>query len=103
MHKVDERGKYFTDRVHTHLVDVVIVTLRGQVLGKAHLMPGQRIKDMLNSHDDAFIALTDATLTNSDSSTQQIKFMLLNKSHIISVVPLQEDTDKTQQDEYAPY
>src|SRR5438876_752113 len=103
MNNVGERGKFFSDRVHTHHVEVVVVTVKGKVCGQAHLMPGQRIKDLLNSHDDVFIALTNATMTHEDSSTEQVEFVALNKAHIISVVPLQEEPEKTEQDEYYPY
>ncbi len=103
MRKVVESGKYYTDRIHTHRMDVVIVTMKGQVSGQVHLMPGQRIKDMLNERDEVFIALTDVTLTHDDSSTEHVKFVALNKGHIVSIVPLQDDPEKTEQDEYYPY
>src|SRR5438477_6234749 len=96
MSKVVEPGKYYTDRVHTHHVEVVVVTLKGQVCGQAHLMPGQRIKDMLNERDEGFIAITNATVTREDASTQHVKFIALNKWHIVSVVPLQDEPEKAE-------
>src|SRR5207253_10093537 len=100
MHKLDERGKYFTDRVNTHHMEVLVVTIKWQVHAYAHLMPGQRIKDLLNNRDEEFIALTDATITRDDSSTEQVNFVALNKSHIISLIPMTEDPEQTDQDEY---
>ena len=65
MQKVDERGKFFTERVHTQSVQVLVRTLQGEVRGHFHILPGQRVKDMLNSADQ-FIALTEATMRRHD-------------------------------------
>ena|SRR5437588_12428561 len=100
MQKVDERGKFFTERVHTQSVQVLVRTLQGEVRGHFHILPGQRVKDMLNSADQ-FIALTEATMTN-EATTQEVKFVALNKQHIISLIPLEEDKKSPPKDEYYP-
>ncbi len=101
--KVDERGKYYTDRVTTRHVEVLVLTPRGQVRGEAHLMPGQRIKDMLN-HEEQFIALTDVTITGDDASIQHAEFIALNKLHIISLIPLEAPKEKEPEEyEHYPY
>src|SRR5215211_3972949 len=93
MHTIDERGKYFTDRVHTQHVEVLVLTVKGEVRGHAHLPPGTRIKDLLNSTDQ-FVALTDATISGYDPGTRQVGFIAVNKLHIISVIPLQDQREE---------
>ena len=101
MNKVDERGKYFTERVSTNSIEVLVQTVYGQVRGHMHIKPGQRIKDALNE-PESFIALTRITMTDAEG-TQEIRFVALNKQHIISVVPLQEESQVLPQEDYYPY
>ena len=101
MQTVNERGKYFTDRVSTHHVEVLVVMVNGEVRGEAHLGPGQRIKDVLNQ-EDKFLALTNATVSLGDTSTKQVKFVALSKLHIVSVTPLEDDTQPVAENEHYP-
>jgi hypothetical protein len=96
MHKVDERGKYFTEKVSTQHIAVLVLTTKGEVRGKAHLPAGTRIKDLLNGQDQ-FVAVTDATMTGYDPGTSHIRFIAINKIHIISVIPLEDDEKDTGQ------
>ena len=101
MNKIDERGKYFTERITTHTIEVLVQTVYGQVRGHLHIKPGQRIKDALNE-GESFIALTRITMTDAEG-VQEIRFVALNKQHIISVVPLQEESQVLPQEEHYPY
>jgi hypothetical protein len=62
MNRVDGKGKVFTERVRKTGVEVRMETLQGQVHGFLHVVAGQRVKDLLNSGDELFLAVTDATL-----------------------------------------
>ena len=96
--KIDERGKYYTDQVKTQHVEVLVLTVKGEVRGHAHLPPGTRIKDLLNS-DDHFIALTNVTISGYESGRSQARFIAINKLHVISVIPLQDEGNTHDLDE----
>lgn len=105
MYKTSEKGKYFTDRVSKKPVEVSISTLHGHVRGQIYVLPTQRVKDVLNNSNEEFLALTDAVVTAGDGVHQEVKFVALNKRHIISVVPINEDEVHRPDDEegYIPY
>jgi acetyl esterase/lipase len=89
--RVDEKGKVFTPRIRTASVEVDIVTVQGTVHGFVHVKPDQRIKDELNLHAERFLAVTGATLRGHlDPSPREVGFVAVNKSHIITVVPINE-------------
>ena len=61
-----------------------------------YLAPGQRVKDLLNSNAEDFVAVTNATVEwHWRTGPAQTDFIALNKQHIVWVVPL-------EQAEYAP-
>jgi hypothetical protein len=89
--RIDEKGKVFTPRIRTASVEVDIVTMQGIVHGYVHVKPDQRIKDELNNHVERFLAVTGATLRGHlDASPREVGFVAVNKSHIITVVPINE-------------
>jgi acetyl esterase/lipase len=89
--RIDEKGKVFTPRIRTASVEVDIVTVQGVVHGFVHVKPDQRIKDELNYHAERFLAVTGATLRGHlDASPREVGFVAVNKSHIITVVPVDE-------------
>jgi hypothetical protein len=105
MHKVDERGKFFTDRVSKGKVEVLIATLHGTLRGHVHVLPGGRVKDLLNS-EEQFLAVTDATIPADDPNAHHIGFIAVNKQHILSVIPVnepRESKDSSPGDEYSPH
>jgi hypothetical protein len=72
------------------LQKVALVMLDGtQITGVLHRAPGTRTLDYLNRQAEAFVAMTDATVTRAEH-TEQISFIAINKIHILRVV---EDTD----------
>ncbi|MEO8289310.1 MAG: hypothetical protein ABI670_23120 [Chloroflexota bacterium] len=100
MNRVDGKGKVFTERVRKTGVEVRMQTLQGQVHGFMHVVPGQRVKDLLNNGDELFLAVTDATLYGyGDDGVQQVDFIALNKQQIVSVILIDEDKPRDQQDE----
>lgn len=93
MHKVDERGKIFTDYMSKRRVAVLAITVHGKVKGNLYLYGEQRVKDLLNDPAEQFIAITEATITGNDGSViSEAPFIALNKRHIISVMPTEEST-----------
>ncbi len=102
MNKLDDRGKFYTERVRKTCVEVRIVTILGDVHGYVHITPDQRVKDLLNNGSEQFLAVTNATLqvyNSRDRESQQIEFIALNKQHIVSLIPVDEDKIQRQQEE----
>lgn len=89
--RVDEKGKVFTPRIRTASVEVDIITLQGVVHGFVHVKPDQRIKDELNNKNEGFLAVTNASLrSHVDAQPREVDFIAVNKSHIVTVVPINE-------------
>jgi hypothetical protein len=92
MQRIDEKGKIFTERVSKGQKDVLITTLTGRIRGFIYITQGQRVKDMLNNDNERFIAVTDATASALDGSeVLAAALMAVNKDHIISVVPVDQE------------
>lgn len=92
MQRIDEKGKIFTERVRKGQTDVLITTLTGQIRGFIYITHGQRLKDMLNSDDERFIAVTDAIASEIDGSeVLAAALMAVNKDHIVCVVPVGQE------------
>lgn len=91
MNRVNERGKVFTQHVTKVSVEVEIMTTYGHVRGQVYVRPDQRVKDLLNSSEDRFLAVTDAAIMrNGDVRHQEAGFLAINKEHIVMVVPIDE-------------
>ena|SRR5258708_7444869 len=98
MERVDENGKIFTERVRKTRVEVRIMTVQGEVHGYVHMIPDQRVRDLLNDGSEQFIAVTDVTMKVPGTMERvSADFIALNKRHIVSVAPLDEDKVKRQQ------
>jgi hypothetical protein len=68
------------------LQKVSLVMLDGtQISGVLHRAPGTRTLDYLNRQAEAFVAMTEATVTRADR-TEQMSFIAINKVHILRVV-----------------
>jgi hypothetical protein len=91
MNRVDQKGKLYTERVRKAEVRVLISTVQGVVEGNMYLAPGQRVKDLLNSSLEDFLAVTDATVErHGRTEPARTEFIALNKHHIVWVVPLEQ-------------
>lgn len=94
MRRVDQKGKLYTERVRKAGVRVLISTVQGVVEGNVYLGPGQRVKDLLNSGTEDFLAVTEATVEwHARPEPAQAAFIALNKQHIVWVVPIEVDGD----------
>ena len=103
LNRVDEKGKVFTQRVRKVSVEVEIVTIQGHVKGHLHVSPEQRVKDLLNSSDEQFLAVTGVTIRSSEGwDTREVGFIAINKQHIVSVIPINEGKQTYQEEDYYP-
>ncbi|HYN87586.1 MAG TPA: hypothetical protein VER55_03600 [Ardenticatenaceae bacterium] len=85
--RIDSKGKYYTTRVSTELLEVLVETARGQVRGFLHVRPDRRLSDELNG-EQQFLAITDATVTDPAGATlYRTGFLALNKNEVVWVVP----------------
>ena len=99
--RVDERGKVFTPRIRKASVEVEILTIDGRIHGRMHVAPNQRVKDLLNSPEEHFLAMTDVTIMrDGEPDARHVAFVAVNKNHIISVVPINEPQPAPLGDEY---
>ena len=103
--RVDQKGKVYTERIRTVPVEIQILTTQGYVQGFVHVHPGQRIKDLLNDHDERFLAVTNAIFDASDNGEAQdeIAFIAINKDYIISAIPLNEDRPIPTDEDYIAF
>lgn len=101
--RVDPKGKLFTERIRKDHVEVEILTTTGRVHGYVHVSHNQRVKDLLNSPNEQFLAVTDATLGEEGDDQMQHEFITLNKLYIRSVIPINEPRPARLEDDYTPY
>jgi hypothetical protein len=102
--RIDEKGKVFTERIRKDHVEVEIVTTQGRVHGYVHVMPHQRVKDLLNMPAEHFLAVTNATMGEAkDDTATRHDFITINKQYIITVVPINEPRPAPRGDEYIAY
>ena len=86
----DDKGKIFTNVVSKRPVAVTIQTLHHLMHGEIHVVPGERLKDELNS-SEKFIAVTNAEVKDASGSTLfRSAFITLNLDHILWLIPDEE-------------
>jgi hypothetical protein len=101
--RIDQKGKVFTERIRKDHVEVEINTTQGRVHGYVHVAPNQRVKDLVNSPNEQFLAVTNATMGQDDAEGVLChEFITLNKHYIITIIPI-EETRPRREDEYLPY
>ncbi len=102
MNRVDDKGKVFTERVRKIGVEVEVVTIQGHIHGHLHMRPDQRVKDLLNSGDEQFVAMTAAIIRRTaEVDTLSAPFVAINKEHIVAVIPVDEHKTISLDDLYA--
>jgi hypothetical protein len=99
--RVDAKGKIFTDIVRKDEVPVLIQTVTHLIHGHIYLRPEMRIKDELNSGQEAFIAVTDAEVYAPPGREllYRSEFLTINKQHIVWIRPDEEAEDHHSQPE----
>lgn len=92
----DEKGKFYTDIVSKVAVPVTMQTTTHCIKGFVHVRHGERIKDELD-RDELFLAVTDATVMESDSKViLEAPFLAVRRAQIVWIMP---DDEVTRKDE----
>ena len=93
----NEKGKYFTEVVPKDSLAVLVQCQNSRVQGHIFLRPGERLKDALNMGDQ-FIAVSEAGVFDCQGALlYRSKFMVLNRSSIDWIIPLDDlQGDETQ-------
>jgi hypothetical protein len=86
--RIDSKGKYYTPRITTEELHVLILTNAGVIDGHVHIHPGRRLSDEFND-ELPFIAITEASIHDKDGAVvHQAHFISLNKREVIWVIPV---------------
>jgi hypothetical protein len=97
--RYDDKGKFFTDIITKDPVPSIIQTLVTQIKGNVHVRLNERVKDELN-RGEQFLALTEAEVFNlQGEKISEAEFMLINRDHIIWVIPDEERTPREEPSE----
>jgi hypothetical protein len=92
----DEKGKYYTDVISKDVVFAHIQTHAHQIHGFVHVRKGERLSDEINEINP-FMAVTNAEICNLQGEVLYTsKFLLVNRSHIIWLMPIDESIEKPQ-------
>ena len=90
----DEKGKIFTDIVSKVAVPATVQTTSHLIRGQLHVRRDQRIKDELDLNEN-FLAMTDVSVMGPDGQLLfQAPFLAVRRSHIIWVLPEQNQSDR---------
>ncbi len=88
----EERTKIFSNVIFKRPVAVVIQTANHRITGNVHVRPDDRLRDELNK-SEPFLAVTDASIFDLEGQAlYRSKFLAVNVSHIIWLVPQSEIT-----------
>jgi len=97
--RYDDKGKFFTDVITKDEVPSIIQTLVSRIQGNLHVRIDERVKDELN-RDERFLAITDAIVYNlQGEKIYDAEFMLINREHVIWILPDEKSTQIDQQSE----
>jgi hypothetical protein len=95
--RYNDKGKFFTNVITKDPVPAIIQTLITRVQGNLHVRVDERVKDELN-RGEQFLAITDATIYDlKGQRIYETEFMLLNRDHVIWIIPDDENTTYRQQ------
>jgi hypothetical protein len=97
--RVDQKGKYYTERVTKKTLQVIIATATNIIRGTVHVMRNLRLKDELNN-DERFIAVTGAEVYDMSGQTRlhSNEVLLLNKDLVVWVLPQEESQPADEED-----
>src|SRR3712207_3327818 len=88
--RIDEKGKYFTQRISKDTLPAFIRTAEHVVVGHIHTRPDRRLKDELNEDSSRYLPITDAQVYDaaSEKLLYHSSFMLIAYHHIVLISPL---------------
>lgn len=88
--RIDEKGKYFTQRIAKDTLPAFIRTNEQVIVGRIHTRPERRLKDELNDDTSRYLPVTDAQVY--DASNEQLLYhsslLLVAYQHILMISPL---------------
>jgi hypothetical protein len=97
--RYDEKGKFFTDVITKDPIPSIIQTLVTQISGNVHVRLNDRVKDELN-RGEKFLAVTDAEVFNlQGQKISEAEFILINRDHIIWIIPKEDEAEREEQSE----
>ncbi len=87
-YRVDEKGKFYTQRVNKRMVAVTARLADTIVHGTVYLTLDNRLKDELNT-GDTFIAITKAEImdAHSDRTLFETEVLIVNKTQLVWIFP----------------
>ena len=89
----DEHGKIFTDVISKVTVPALVQTTQHLIHGNVHVRRDERLKDELD-RDELFLAVTDASVIDTDGQTlHRTKFLAVRRAQIVWVMPAHETED----------
>jgi hypothetical protein len=92
----DEKGKFFTDVISKDMILSSIQTRTDHIRGYVHVRKGERLSDELNG-SNGFLAVTNAEIINQEGEIlYTCKFLAVNRSQIVWLMPIDEPQDKPQ-------
>lgn len=88
--RIDDRGKYFTPRISKDSIAVAIRTTEHIIIGHMYVQPDQRLKDEMNLNSERFLAITDASVYNSqgDMLLFETGFLIIASAQVIFIAPV---------------
>jgi hypothetical protein len=90
----DDKGKYFTNVIAKVPFTALIQTSQHLIHGVIHVKRDERVIDELNL-PESFLAVTDATVSTLEGEQlYACKFMTVNRSHIVWLIPETEITSE---------
>lgn len=84
--RIDAKGKYYTKRVSTDELAVVVRTKHGTIHGFIHIHPNNRLSDEVE-REGTFLPLTDVHVEAADGTSFKTEFLALNKDAAIWITP----------------
>ena len=74
--------------VHKKTVPAVIQTMTQTIRGQIHVREWERVKNMLDTVTELFVAVTDAEVINAKGEVvHRAPFLAVNKDHIVWLNP----------------
>lgn len=83
----------YDSKVPKTLAETIIYTKNFMITGTVHILPNERLTDMLDSSRKSFIPITDATIYNINDHrvVGRTKFLSLNKNEMVIIYPKDDD------------
>ncbi len=89
-HRIDDKGKYFTEVISKEMLPVILQSTVNRIHGFIYVRRGERLKDELN-HLEQFFAVTNAEVFGLNGEhLYRSSFITLNRDQIVWIIPANE-------------